>query len=165
MVFLCAGLLRPPEPCEQIGSNISNATPWTPGGRPAAEAWRSVLRSAMMPAEPLRDANGKIIPHDHDEILDGDYVLRHIVPPHGAAVSVTTNSSTCEPQVRPQQGSARMRPFWAGSLPGRCFSTSGLHSMTRPGFGRNPLKAARLTRILPCRGFAFRWSAQVRLYL
>jgi hypothetical protein len=35
-----------------------------------------------MPAEPLRDANGKIIPHDHDEILDDDYVLRHIVPPH-----------------------------------------------------------------------------------
>jgi hypothetical protein len=35
-----------------------------------------------MPAEPVRDANGKIVPHDHDEILDDDYVLRHIVPPH-----------------------------------------------------------------------------------
>lgn len=35
-----------------------------------------------MPAPPLRDANGTIIPHDHPEILDDDYVLRHIVPPH-----------------------------------------------------------------------------------
>jgi hypothetical protein len=35
-----------------------------------------------MPSAPLRDANGKIVPHDHDEILDDDHVLRHIVPPH-----------------------------------------------------------------------------------
>jgi hypothetical protein len=35
-----------------------------------------------MPSAPLRDQNGKIVPHDHPEILDDDYVLRHIVPPH-----------------------------------------------------------------------------------
>jgi hypothetical protein len=33
-----------------------------------------------MRAPPLRDQSGKIVPHDHPEILDGDYVLRHIVP-------------------------------------------------------------------------------------
>src|SRR4051812_6448866 len=35
-----------------------------------------------MRAPPLRDKDGKIIPHDHDDILDEDYVLRHIIPPH-----------------------------------------------------------------------------------
>jgi hypothetical protein len=35
-----------------------------------------------MPAPPPRDQDGKIIPHDHPDILDDDYVLRHIVPPH-----------------------------------------------------------------------------------
>ena len=35
-----------------------------------------------MPAPPLRDQDGKIIPHDHPDIFDDDYVLRHIVPPH-----------------------------------------------------------------------------------
>jgi hypothetical protein len=33
-----------------------------------------------MPAAPLRDQDGKILPHDHPEILDDDYVIRHIVP-------------------------------------------------------------------------------------
>ncbi|WP_156439766.1 hypothetical protein [Bradyrhizobium valentinum] len=37
---------------------------------------------AIMPAPPLRDQDGKILTHDHPEILDDDYVLRHIVPPH-----------------------------------------------------------------------------------
>jgi hypothetical protein len=36
----------------------------------------------IMPAPPTRDQHGKIVPHDHSEILDDDYVLRHIVPPH-----------------------------------------------------------------------------------
>jgi hypothetical protein len=35
-----------------------------------------------MPSEPPRDQNGNIVPHDHPEISDDDYVLRHIVPPH-----------------------------------------------------------------------------------
>ncbi|KRQ96888.1 hypothetical protein CP49_32955 [Bradyrhizobium valentinum] len=35
-----------------------------------------------MPAPLLRDQDGKILTHDHPEILDDDYVLRHIVPPH-----------------------------------------------------------------------------------
>ncbi|WP_368507902.1 hypothetical protein [Bradyrhizobium lupini] len=35
-----------------------------------------------MPAPPFRDQHGTILPHDHPEILDADYVLRHIVPPH-----------------------------------------------------------------------------------
>jgi hypothetical protein len=34
-----------------------------------------------MPSAPIRDENGRIIPHDHPEILDDDYVIRHIVPP------------------------------------------------------------------------------------
>lgn len=34
-----------------------------------------------MPAPPFRDPAGTIVPHDHPEILDDDYVLRHIVPP------------------------------------------------------------------------------------
>jgi hypothetical protein len=33
-----------------------------------------------MRAAPLRDPNGKIVPHDHPEILDDDWVLRHILP-------------------------------------------------------------------------------------
>src|ERR1019366_8100997 len=36
-----------------------------------------------MPSAPIRDENGRIIPHDHPEILDDDYVIRHIVPPQG----------------------------------------------------------------------------------
>jgi len=32
-------------------------------------------------APPLRDDDGKIIAHDHPEIADDDYVIRHIVPP------------------------------------------------------------------------------------
>jgi hypothetical protein len=32
-------------------------------------------------APPPRDEDGKIIPHDHPEITDDDYVIRHIVPP------------------------------------------------------------------------------------
>jgi hypothetical protein len=35
-----------------------------------------------MPDPPLRDQDGKILPHDHPEILDDDYILRHIVPPY-----------------------------------------------------------------------------------
>jgi hypothetical protein len=35
-----------------------------------------------MPADPLRDQQGKISPHDHDEISDDSFVIRHIVPPH-----------------------------------------------------------------------------------
>lgn len=31
---------------------------------------------------PQRDQDGKIVPHDHPQILDEDYILRHIVPPH-----------------------------------------------------------------------------------
>jgi hypothetical protein len=34
-----------------------------------------------MPTAPPRDQNGKIIPHDHPDISDDDYVIRHIVPP------------------------------------------------------------------------------------
>lgn len=33
-----------------------------------------------MPAEPRRDALGKIIPHDHPEILDSFHVVRHTDP-------------------------------------------------------------------------------------
>jgi len=32
-------------------------------------------------APPLRNADGKIVAHDHPEITDDDYVIRHIVPP------------------------------------------------------------------------------------
>jgi hypothetical protein len=35
-----------------------------------------------MPTDPLRDANGNILPHDHEDIHDDDFVIRHIVPPH-----------------------------------------------------------------------------------
>ncbi len=34
-----------------------------------------------MPTAPPRDQNGKIVPHDHPDIHDDDYVIRHIVPP------------------------------------------------------------------------------------
>jgi hypothetical protein len=30
---------------------------------------------------PLRNEAAKIVPHDHPEIADDDYVIRHIVPP------------------------------------------------------------------------------------
>ncbi len=33
-----------------------------------------------MPVDPLRDSNGKIVPHDHPEILDEHHVIRHTVP-------------------------------------------------------------------------------------
>ena len=33
-------------------------------------------------APPLRDEHGKIVPHDHPEIGDDDFVIRHIVPPY-----------------------------------------------------------------------------------
>jgi hypothetical protein len=33
-----------------------------------------------MPAEPPRDQDGKIVPHDHPEIHDQHNVIRHIVP-------------------------------------------------------------------------------------
>jgi hypothetical protein len=36
----------------------------------------------MPTTPPLRDQNGKILPHDHPEIGDADYVIRHIVPPN-----------------------------------------------------------------------------------
>ena len=35
-----------------------------------------------MPSDPLRDKQGKIAPHDHLEIGDDCYVVRHIIPPH-----------------------------------------------------------------------------------
>jgi hypothetical protein len=35
-----------------------------------------------MPSDPLRDAQGKIIPHDHPDIGDDCYVIRHISPPY-----------------------------------------------------------------------------------
>ena len=33
-----------------------------------------------MPSRPARDGNGKIIPHDHPEITDDHYIIRHTVP-------------------------------------------------------------------------------------
>ena len=33
-----------------------------------------------MPKSPLRDQHGKILPHDHSEILDNHHVIRHTVP-------------------------------------------------------------------------------------
>jgi hypothetical protein len=33
-----------------------------------------------MPADPPRDQQGKIIPHDHAEILDGHHLIRHTTP-------------------------------------------------------------------------------------
>jgi hypothetical protein len=33
-----------------------------------------------MPSAPYRDAQGRIEPHDHPEINDDSYVIRHIVP-------------------------------------------------------------------------------------
>jgi hypothetical protein len=33
-----------------------------------------------MPVDPPRDQQGRIVPHDHPEILDKDYVIRHTVP-------------------------------------------------------------------------------------
>jgi hypothetical protein len=44
-----------------------------------------------MPIPPPRTQDGKIIPHDHPEILDDDYVLRHIVPPHDLHVDEVKN--------------------------------------------------------------------------
>jgi hypothetical protein len=49
-----------------------------------------------MPAAPPRDLNGNIEPHDHADILDNDYVLRHITPRdlhYDAAKSVTRVAS------------------------------------------------------------------------
>jgi hypothetical protein len=33
-----------------------------------------------MPVDPLRDQQGKIVPHDHPDILDTHHVIRHTVP-------------------------------------------------------------------------------------
>lgn len=33
-----------------------------------------------MPAEPPRDGEGRVVPHDHAEILDDYHVIRHTVP-------------------------------------------------------------------------------------
>jgi hypothetical protein len=33
-----------------------------------------------MPSPPARDGNGKIIPHDHPEITNDHYIVRHTVP-------------------------------------------------------------------------------------
>lgn len=33
-----------------------------------------------MPAQPPRDANGKVAPHDHPEILLEHHVIRHVTP-------------------------------------------------------------------------------------
>ncbi len=33
-----------------------------------------------MPADPPRDQNGKIVPHDHAEILNDHHVIRHTTP-------------------------------------------------------------------------------------
>lgn len=35
-----------------------------------------------MRVDPQRDEHGAIVPHDHPDIHDNDFVLRHIVPPH-----------------------------------------------------------------------------------
>ena len=35
-----------------------------------------------MPAAPLKDEFGKIVPHNHPDILDDHHLIRHIVPPH-----------------------------------------------------------------------------------
>jgi hypothetical protein len=33
-----------------------------------------------MPSDPQRDAQGKIVPHDHPEITDDSFIVRHINP-------------------------------------------------------------------------------------
>jgi hypothetical protein len=35
-----------------------------------------------MRVDPERDKQGAIVPHDHPDICDDDFVLRHIVPPY-----------------------------------------------------------------------------------
>lgn len=44
-----------------------------------------------MRVPPQRNQDGKIIPHDHPEIVDDDFVLRHIVPPHDLHPDTTKN--------------------------------------------------------------------------
>src|SRR6266404_5412797 len=44
-----------------------------------------------MPSPPPRDESGKIVPHDHPDILDDHHVLRHIVPPFDLHADPTTN--------------------------------------------------------------------------
>jgi hypothetical protein len=38
------------------------------------------FRDAAMHADPPRDGNGKILPHDHPEILETHHVIRHTTP-------------------------------------------------------------------------------------
>lgn len=44
-----------------------------------------------MPAPPPRDASGKVIPHNHAEILDQHHVIRHTTP-HDVCRNVDTGS-------------------------------------------------------------------------
>jgi hypothetical protein len=52
-----------------------------------------------MPSDPDRDEHGMIVPHDHAEIDDDCYVIRHIIPPNDLHLGRVSSGAFSESTV------------------------------------------------------------------